>query len=61
MTSVASTAAQLSAISHADEIAAPGFIQIPSHLVGFVQAGEPKESARTEEFGTSGRRCRKVV
>ena len=61
MTSVASTAAQLSAISHADEIAAPGFIQIPSHLDGFVQTGKPKESARTKEFGTSGRRCRKPV
>ena len=61
MTSVASTAAQLSSISHADEIAAPGFIQIPSHLDGFVQTGKPKESARTKEFGTSSKRCRKAV
>jgi hypothetical protein len=61
MTSVASTAAQLSAISHADEIAAPSFIQIPSHLEGFVQTGKPKESARTKEFGTSTKRCRKPV
>jgi hypothetical protein len=49
MTSVASTAAQLPAISHADDIAAPGFIQIPSHLDGFVQTKEPCESVRTEE------------
>ena len=61
MTSVASTAAQLPAISHADDIAAPGFIQIPSHLDGFVQTGKPKESARTKEFGTSTKRCRKAV
>ena len=59
MTSVASTAAQLSAISHAGEDSV--FFRIPSHLVGFVQAGEPRESARTEEFGTSGRRCSRPV
>ena len=59
MTSVASTAAQLPAISHAGEDSV--FFRIPSHLEGFVQAGEPKESARTEEFGTSTKRCRKAV
>ena len=61
MTSVASPAAQLSVISHAGRIAAPGFLSIPSHLEGFVQTGEPKESVRTEEFGTSSRRCHKPV
>ncbi len=61
MASVASTAAQLPAISHADEIAAPGFIQIPSHLDGFVQTGKPREGVCTEEFGTSTKRCRKAV
>jgi hypothetical protein len=61
MTSVASTAAQLPAISHADDIAALGFIQIPSYLEGFVQTGEPKESVCTEEFGTSTKKCRKAV
>ena len=39
MTSVASAAAQLPAVSHADEIAAPGFLATPSHLEGFVQTG----------------------
>ena len=52
MASVASAAAQLPAVSHADEAAAPGFIQIPSHLDGLVQTGKPKESARTKEFST---------
>ena len=61
MTNVASAAAQLSTISHADEAAAPGFIQIPSHLDGFVQTGMSEESARTEEFGTSTRRCQRAV
>ena len=61
MTSVASTAAQLPAISHADEIAAPGFIQIPSHLDSFVQTGEPREGVCTEEFGTSTKRCGRPV
>ena len=61
MTSVASAAAQLPAVSHADEAAAPGFIQIPSHLDGFVQTGTPQESARTEEFGTSTKRCQRAV
>jgi hypothetical protein len=59
MTNVASTAAQLSAISHAGEDSV--FFWIPSHLEGFVQAGEPKESVRTKEFGTSTKRCRKAV
>ena len=61
MTSVASPAAQLSVISHAGRIAAPGFIQIPSHLDGFVQTGKPREGVCTEEFGTSTKRCRKAV
>ena len=61
MTSVASAAAQLPAVSHADEAAAPGFIQIPSHLDSFVQTGMSEESARTEEFGTSTRRCQRAV
>ncbi|QUC04077.1 transposase family protein [Atopobium sp. oral taxon 416] len=61
MTSVASAAAQLPAVSHADEAAAPGFIQIPSHLDGFVQTGTPQESTRTEEFETSTRRCQRAV
>ncbi|QUC03034.1 hypothetical protein [Atopobium sp. oral taxon 416] len=59
MTSVASPSAQLPAISHAGEDSV--FFRIPSHLVGFVQAGDSKESVCTEELGTSGRRCRKVV
>ena len=61
MTSVASAAAQLPAVSHADEMCAPGFLRIPSHLDGFMQTGEPKESVRTEEFGTSARRCSRPV
>ena len=32
--------------------AVPGFLQIPSHLDGFVQADAPKEDVRTEEFRT---------
>lgn len=59
MTSVASVAAQLPPISNADEMCAPGFIQLPSHLDGFVQTDVPHESARTEEFGTSTRRCQR--
>ena len=61
MTSVASAAAQLPPISHADGTAASGFLRIPSHLDGFVQTGDPAESVRTEEFGTSARRCRKPM
>ena len=59
MTSVASTAAQLPAISHAGEDSV--FFRIPSHLVGFVQTGESRESARTKEFGMSTKRCSKPV
>jgi hypothetical protein len=59
MTSVASTAAQLPAISHAGEDSV--FFWNPSHLEGFVQTGESKESVRTKEFGTSGKRCSRPV
>lgn len=63
MTSVASAAAQLPPFSHADgfEAPAPGFIQLPPHLEGFVQTATPHESVRTEEHGTSTRRCRKQM
>lgn len=61
MTSVASAAAQLPPISHADETTASGFLSIPSQLEGFLQTDVPHESARTEEFGTSTRRCSRTV
>ena len=59
MTSVASAAAQLSAISHTGEDSV--FFWNPSHLEGFVQTGKPREGVCTEEFGTSTKRCRKAV